>query len=594
MQGDFSRSTFDPKKHYRSVRMQQGRVQLDADWNEQADIFNHSLETTLRDVIGSSGALAATAGFDIAFVDTSSSPAEQQGENVAPMPDFRLSAGRYYVDGILCENEQSVLFTAQPHHPAARLPATHKARHYLVYLDVWQRHVNAFDDPSIREVALGGSDTTTRAQTVWQAKLRPIHSQMPVDVDDLPYKEILALPEWRELIEASEHKPTMRARRQQLAYALDNRLYRVEIHHVRENAVTFKWSRENGSVVLEAEKIEPVGDQTGKVELLVTLGEMGRDKTRLQKDDWVEIVTEESVLDGHIGQLYQVVDRPDFTHQQVKLAGDPQHRGVSPEQIARKHPLLRRWDQKGTGAITLEAGAVALQKDTWIDLEAGIQIRFEGVHFQTGDYWLIPARALTGDVEWPCDADGPIARPPDGVEHHYCPLALVIFSGDQWQVAKDLRQLFDPLPVVSTRSRRKSETEIIVEKQEPPRFLSEVCTSGQELEEGDLVSLNSIEGMDVFKASEDNATLVIGVMTEQSVTDGRYRVVTYGRAKCKVMGPVAAGELLTVADRAGFARRVRLGDEVFRPGAIVGKALETFDPGESREMALVNIWVTLS
>ena len=38
MKGDFTRLTFQPEKHYSSVRLQQGRVQLDADWNEQADI----------------------------------------------------------------------------------------------------------------------------------------------------------------------------------------------------------------------------------------------------------------------------------------------------------------------------------------------------------------------------------------------------------------------------------------------------------------------------------------------------------------------------------------------------------------------------
>ena len=36
--GDFTRTTFDPTHHYSGVRMQQGRVQLDADWNEQLDI----------------------------------------------------------------------------------------------------------------------------------------------------------------------------------------------------------------------------------------------------------------------------------------------------------------------------------------------------------------------------------------------------------------------------------------------------------------------------------------------------------------------------------------------------------------------------
>ena len=45
MKGDFTRSTYDRHNHYRSVRMQQGRVQLDADWNEQADITLHRIET---------------------------------------------------------------------------------------------------------------------------------------------------------------------------------------------------------------------------------------------------------------------------------------------------------------------------------------------------------------------------------------------------------------------------------------------------------------------------------------------------------------------------------------------------------------------
>jgi hypothetical protein len=35
VKGDFSRDTFDAAKHYTAVLMQQSRVQLDADWNEQ-------------------------------------------------------------------------------------------------------------------------------------------------------------------------------------------------------------------------------------------------------------------------------------------------------------------------------------------------------------------------------------------------------------------------------------------------------------------------------------------------------------------------------------------------------------------------------
>ena len=41
MKGDFSRITFDPDKNYVETLMQQGRVQLYADWNEQQSIHRH-------------------------------------------------------------------------------------------------------------------------------------------------------------------------------------------------------------------------------------------------------------------------------------------------------------------------------------------------------------------------------------------------------------------------------------------------------------------------------------------------------------------------------------------------------------------------
>ena len=55
MKGDFSRDTFDAVKHYSRVLMQQGRVQLDADWNEQQSINQYRTTTEARDVIGFSG-----------------------------------------------------------------------------------------------------------------------------------------------------------------------------------------------------------------------------------------------------------------------------------------------------------------------------------------------------------------------------------------------------------------------------------------------------------------------------------------------------------------------------------------------------------
>ena len=64
MKADFTRDTFTPLKHFSRVLMQQGRVQLDADWNEQMDIQSELDRSTTRDVVGPSGAPLDGGGFD--------------------------------------------------------------------------------------------------------------------------------------------------------------------------------------------------------------------------------------------------------------------------------------------------------------------------------------------------------------------------------------------------------------------------------------------------------------------------------------------------------------------------------------------------
>jgi len=51
MKGDFSKTTFNAKKHFHNVLMQQGRVLLDSDWNEQADIVAYRVETGTKDIV---------------------------------------------------------------------------------------------------------------------------------------------------------------------------------------------------------------------------------------------------------------------------------------------------------------------------------------------------------------------------------------------------------------------------------------------------------------------------------------------------------------------------------------------------------------
>ena len=71
--------------------------------------------------------------------------------------------------------------------------------------------------------------------------------------------------------------------------------------------------------------------------------------------------------------------------------------------------------------VDLPAGADSLE------LESFQPATYEGTPnaYRAGDYWLIPARTATGDVECLGEVGQTEARPPHSVEHHYAPLAVV-------------------------------------------------------------------------------------------------------------------------------------------------------------------------
>ncbi|MEO8411533.1 MAG: DUF6519 domain-containing protein, partial [Propionivibrio sp.] len=184
MSFDLSRIRFDARQDFLGVVMQQGRVQLDADWNEWVAELARRLQAGTLDTFGG---------------------------NVVPRitPDgFRIDAaggvltigvGRIYVDGLLAENhggtpdvlEQRLAeltgttpldYTAQPYYPdAPGLPEG--AGPHLVYVDVWQRDITAINAPELVEPAVG-VDTTGRLQTVWQVKVLPDVGNITCAADD--------------------------------------------------------------------------------------------------------------------------------------------------------------------------------------------------------------------------------------------------------------------------------------------------------------------------------------------------------------------------------------------------------------------------
>jgi hypothetical protein len=440
MKGDFTRDTFDPAKHFTRVLMQQGRVQLDADWNEQGAILLHYLQALATDLIGPFGGPEGICAFGL-FANSADPKKNLQLSNSEKerltkdleKGDFLIGKGRYYVDGLLCENEDHVRYTGQPNPPAIATPLKADSDFYLVYLDVWEHHITYLEDEnssSIREVALGGLDTATRAKIVWQVKAwtgKPPEGTKAPNVDQLNtnWKAWLKFfdPENRgqlkvevkagtDLAKPCLTQPDARYR------GAENQLYRVEIHQGGKavkagKRATFKWSRENGSVVFPIDDIN---------EDVIKLGHLGRDgRLGLKVGDWVEIVSDKMVLRGQVAPMVQVdsIEPVDFTVQ-IKP-----REALAAFDHKKETLLLRRWDHKGD--VTGD-GAVLLTESLtdWVALEDGLQIQFQpDGEYRSGDYWLIPARTLTGDVEWPKDKEGPQSRPPHGIEHHYAPLAVI-------------------------------------------------------------------------------------------------------------------------------------------------------------------------
>ena len=453
--GDFTRETFDSSNRFTKVLLQQGRVQLDADWNEQTSITAHQIRNLACDIGSEHWGPHKGSGFALSTVDDS---------NIG----FYISPGHYYVNGILCEvgldgSGKFITYTNQPDYPlpddqkvdvikSAIINGRTKA---LAYLDVWERHYNYVNDDSIREVALGGPDTATRAKTIWQVKIFILPTELieGVDEDANIFKE--NYPVFLHVIE-SENKPGSGKLCAKVKdkkgddtdpcliapdsryRGNENQLYRVEIHQsgvpegYEENSslnnATFKWSRENASVVFPITAIQSN---------LISLEHLGKDcRYGLKPNDWVEVIDDDAVLQNRADQLLQV-ESIDTENRTVTLKSAPEIITIFDEF---KHPYLRRWDHADgdENGIAVVANSDA---EIWLDLEDGIQVQFRGIKegilrdandgteisavYKTGDYWLIPARTITGDIEWPRDDDDK-ARciSAQGVIHHYAPLAL--------------------------------------------------------------------------------------------------------------------------------------------------------------------------
>lgn len=464
MKGDFSRIRFEANKHYTDVLDQQGRVAYDADHNEQRYIDGHRRTVQTTDVIGEYGAPLRDAGFDISIV----------GGQLQIGPGRYYVHGLLCENAeALDYDEQPFLLEGTGTGELRRLLLELRRDPALcvrVYLEVWQRMVTALDDSCLGEPALGQADTTVRLQTVWRVvagvfKPQTLHEKTPGSANELSsaIDEVLAksmqdkisiMRRDQELARLLTHAPVAAEPAAAEAQATgcsceamyrelppahsgllsaqvaensgdcgcqpipdagytgqENQLYRVEIQRAGTLAsATFKWSRENASVVVAVVAVSGAK---------VTVGSLGMDANLgFQVGQWVEISDDTYLFGEHPnrpGLLYQIqsIERPSLI-----LTMTTTVQPVDPS----RHARMRRWDQAGPSA---DADGVPLSAD-WTTLENGIQVRFRNGRYFSGDAWTIPARSATGQIDWPpCGGDGNPFQPPHYAHVYRAPLACI-------------------------------------------------------------------------------------------------------------------------------------------------------------------------
>lgn len=426
MNGDKSRDTHNELLRYSAVLMQQGRVLLDADFNELVDILGDRIGKLSFDALGNPGLPLLT--IPDAFLVT---------HVPGPPEDLTLTPGRIYLDYLMAEifEDDTITYLGQPYLPdPPPLPVGDAA----IYLEMYEEELTWVGAP-ILDQALGGVDTTTRRRTVFQVHVDAVdQAECGLDVGDPPSAGLLTT---RAVAPPAPDDPCILPPASGYR-GLENRFYRVEVHEGGPmGTARFKWSRDNGSIVSPVTSITPAGGQT-----VLDVVRIGRDPVmRFVAGDWVTITDDHREWMDEPSEMAQVVDinaaNSTVTLDRVIPSGAGRAFGANADAIAVRHTRLQKWDQTATintldldGVITTQVGAVSIGD--------GIELTFStnpaGGNFRRGDYWTFWARTATASIEELTDAQ------PRGIERHYVQLAAATGLGGPNPMLTDCRPQPEP------------------------------------------------------------------------------------------------------------------------------------------------------
>ena len=372
-------------------------------------------------------------------------------------------AGRIYRHGYRAFIESDFRYSRQPDLPPDQPPLARPAAQpdgqrptQLVWLDVWERTIHAFQDRFLEESALGGDETGFRTQKVTQVRSR----ETAIGGD-----EALPSPIGRGLLttnvgegERPDRYPpedpdpcrdrclfTENLSTGEGYLGQHNVQVRIEVLRTDLGRPVIGWSRENASVVV------PLAEDAGAGNHVVKVAPV--DAERFTVGDVVVIEDEWSRLDGERDVNRSCLRRLRAVNAgtgELELEPSGVPAATTPAVLDVGGALDRSYTKAEAAAVRRWDGVDWLLTDVRYNLVDGITFAFDGDDFRLGEYWTFVARVADPDGSARGDVEPLTRAPVHGPWHERVALSRVVWSNDSREFV-DLRVKFLPLHEVRDR-----------------------------------------------------------------------------------------------------------------------------------------------
>jgi hypothetical protein len=455
MPSDRARVSFDPDRKWRGLVAQQGRVTVEADWNEAAAIQALSDRLTALDVIGPLG--SPDGGYAVTAGGSGSPPSGGPGP-------LTVGAGTVYVGGVRLDLDHEVELDGTPQpdwldqstdalwvapEPAGFSPPVPPpdSANELVYLLAVEQEVSALEVPELADVALGGPDTMQRVR-ILQRFVR-----WPTDSPDCSRAWAEVQAAWKTMGLDFDSSTMLLGSAAQLEVSFDpvppnagpceptaaggylgpeNQMIRVQVASVdpATGVPTIVWGFDDATFLYELQSAVPHSPG-----VVLTLTQNPVDSYHYpQAGQAVELLRDTAALsptdDGNgpfdyitsgSGFITAVTSAYNPSLMNLTVADQPPADYLSTS--ATPQLYLRVWQD------TAEAPAGTPVELKATGVTTGIQVTLtssEGFH--PGDFWCFAVRPSVANLVYPARIAA-VPQPPDGPRVWACPVAFVAWSG---------------------------------------------------------------------------------------------------------------------------------------------------------------------